>query len=299
MHRRFSFRRVLVLAANTFTQLVRMKVFFVLAVFAVLLIGASFIFAGLKSEQELKMLKDLCLAAMSLFSMLFAVAATSLLLPRDIEDRTLYTILCKPVPRLEYLLGKLFGVAWLILISLIVMNLLFTGVLWLKHHMIVSEQLSLLEMNRDRMPAAQFAEEQASIISLNAKQGLTWGLQAGVYSIFLKAFVLAGVALLMSTVASTTMFTIISSLCILVIGHGQAIAREYFLAGSPAGSLPNLLAGIVAIIFPDFRSFDIMDAVVLGTPVSAGALLQMTGLAAVYFVVHMLASYFIFAEKEL
>jgi len=42
--------------------------------------------------------------------LVYSIAATALLLPRDVEDRTLYTILSKPVPRIEYLLGRLVGV---------------------------------------------------------------------------------------------------------------------------------------------------------------------------------------------
>ena len=73
-HRAFSFGRVWAIASGTLTQLIRMKVFAFMAIFAVVLIGASFAFADLKSEQELKMLKDVSFAAMQLFCMLFAVA---------------------------------------------------------------------------------------------------------------------------------------------------------------------------------------------------------------------------------
>ena len=56
------------------------------------------------------MLKDVSLGAMSIFTSLLAIVATAQLLPRDLEDRTIYTILAKPVPRYEYLIGKLAGV---------------------------------------------------------------------------------------------------------------------------------------------------------------------------------------------
>ena len=140
-HRWFSPARVLTIAGGTFTQLVRMKVFSFMAIFAVVVIGASFAFADLKTEQELKMLKDLSLAAMALFSTLFAIAGTALLIPRDVEDRTLYTILCKPVPRLEYLLGKLSGVIWLIFVSLICMDVLFCTVLHFKEKAVVAQHI--------------------------------------------------------------------------------------------------------------------------------------------------------------
>ncbi len=188
-HRWFSPGRVLTIAGGTFTQLVRMKVFSFMAIFALLLIGTSFAFADLKTDQELKMLKDVALAAMALFSMLFAIAGTALLIPRDIEDRTLYTILCKPVPRLEYLLGKLTGVVWLLLISLVCMDVLFSAVLHLKEKAIVEQQLSGLEFRRFQ---SQEEKEKAltEIMYISQKQGLRWNLQAAVVSIFLKSVVL-------------------------------------------------------------------------------------------------------------
>ncbi|HWB01868.1 MAG TPA: hypothetical protein VG796_02515 [Verrucomicrobiales bacterium] len=297
-HRSFSPARILTIAGGTFTQLVRMKVFSFMALFAVLVIGASFAFADLKTEQELKILKDLSLAAMSLFCTLFAIAGTALLIPKDVEDRTLYTILCKPVPRLEYLLGKLTGVVWLIFISLICMDVLFCGVLHLKEKAIVAQQRENLEY---RTFGSQEEHERAiaEVTELAAKQGLRWDLQAAVYSIFLKAVVLGVVALLMSAVASSTLFTIMSSLAIMVIGHAQSMARDYLLGEGSQGVMSRLVSGAVALIFPDFKSFDVVDAVVMGDSVPFSSLAQMTGLAAVYLTLYMLAAWVIFADKEL
>lgn len=297
IHRRFSIGRVLTIAGGTFTQLVRMKVFAFMAIFAVVVIGASFVFADLKTEQELKILKDISLAAMALFSMLFAIAGTALLIPRDVEDRTLYTILCKPVPRIEYLLGKLTGVIWLIFISLICMNVLFSIVLHFKEQAVVTQQLEYLEFKRMSIEARESAV--AEVMQMADKQGLTWNLQAGVLAIFLKSVVLAAVALLMSTAASSTMFTIMCSLAIMVIGHIQSMARDYLLGEESVAVIPRLIAGLVALIFPDFKSFDIVDAVIVGDPVAAPVLLQMTGLTAVYFTLYLMAAWILFSDKEL
>lgn len=296
-HRRFSIGRVLTIAGGTFTQLVRMKVFAFMAIFAVVVIGASFVFADLKTEQELKILKDISLAAMALFSMLFAIAGTALLIPRDVEDRTLYTILCKPVPRIEYLLGKLTGVIWLIFISLICMNVLFSIVLHFKEQAVVAQQLEYLEFKRMTIEARESAV--AEVMQMADKQGLTWNLQAGVLAIFLKSVVLAAVALLMSTAASSTMFTIMCSLAIMVIGHIQSLARDYLLGEDSVAVIPRLIAGLVALLFPDFKSFDIVDAVIVGDPVAAGVMVQMTGLTAVYLTLYVMAAWILFSDKEL
>lgn len=297
-HRWFSPGRVLTIAGGTFTQLVRMKVFSFMAIFALLVIGSSFAFADLKSEQELKMLKDVSLAAMSLFSALFAIAGTALLIPRDIEDRTLYTILCKPVPRLEYLLGKLCGVVWLLLISLVCMNALFCTVLHFKQKAIIDRQIVLVEHRRFTSPEER---EKAimEIIDLSEKQGLRWNLQAAVVSIFLKSVVLAVVALLMSTAASSTLFTIMSSLAIMIIGHAQSMARDYILGEHAREVFPRIISGAVALIFPDFKAFDVVDAVVLGDDIPFSALAQMTGLTGIYLTLYLLAAWVIFSDREL
>lgn len=297
-HRWFSLSRVLTIAGGTFTQLVRMKVFSFMAIFALVVIGASFAFANLQSEQELKMLKDASFFAMSMFSTIFAIAGTALLIPRDVEDRTLYTILCKPVPRLEYLIGKLYGVVWLLFISLVCMDVLFCTVLHLKEKAIVAEQIENLEYRRFH---SQEDKEKAvaDIIDLSSRQGLRWNLQAAVVSILLKAVVLAAVALLMSTLASSTLFTIMASLAIMIIGHAQNMAREYLLQDHAHEVLPRLVSGAVALLFPDFNVFDTVDRAVSGADIPLAAIFQMGGLTAVYLTLYMLAAWVIFSDKEL
>ena len=293
----FSPLRILTLAGGTFTQLVRMKVFYFMAIFAVAVIAASFAFADLQTDGQLKLLKDVSLASMSLFSMLFAIAGTALLIPRDIEDRTLYTILCKPVPRLEYLLGKLLGVVILIFISLVLMDALFSVVLYFKEQAIISEQVTALQ-NRKFATREDFEANLASVTEAMVGEGLTWQLQNGVIAIFLKATVLTGVTLLVSTFASSTIFTIMVSLAIMVIGQAQSLARDV-LIGQDASLIPRLIAGAVSLLFPDFKAFDIVDAVVTGTPVPALIMGKMAGLTIVYLVIHLMAAYVLFSDKEL
>ena len=105
--------RTSVIARHAFTQLVRMKVFYFLAFFAVILIASNFFNLPQHEGPEsagvniLRSIKSWSLGAMTLFSVVLSIVATALLLPKDVEDRTLYTILAKPVPRLDYLAGKL------------------------------------------------------------------------------------------------------------------------------------------------------------------------------------------------
>src|SRR5713226_4335625 len=140
-HRSFSLARVVAITTNTFTELTRLKVFYVLLIFALLLIGSSVFMARFSFQQEFQILKDVALGAMSIFTSLLAVIATARLIPQDIEDRTVYTILAKPVPRFEYLLGKLLGVLLLLAISVALMSALFIAVLYLREQTVLHETL--------------------------------------------------------------------------------------------------------------------------------------------------------------
>src|SRR5438477_2456053 len=131
-YRPFSLSRIYAITTNTVTELTRLKVFYVLLVFALLLIGSSIFMAQFSFQQEFQILKDVSLGAISIFTSLLAIVATARLLPQDIEDRTVYTILAKPVPLFEYVVGKITGVFLLLAISTLVMSAALRLVLYLR-----------------------------------------------------------------------------------------------------------------------------------------------------------------------
>src|SRR6266571_2925598 len=144
-YRPFSLSRIYAITTNTVTELTRLKVFYVLLVFALLLIGSSIFMAQFSFQQEFQILKDVSLGAMSIFTSLLAIVAAARLIPQDIEDRTIYTILAKPVPRLEYLLGKIAGVFLLLAISTLVMSAVFLFVLYAREQSVI--QMALRQMS--------------------------------------------------------------------------------------------------------------------------------------------------------
>src|ERR1700723_2906102 len=137
-HKVFSFARVGAIASNTLLELVRLKVFYFMLIFAVVIIALSFFLVKLSFQEQFQMLKDAGLGAMTIFTWLLAVLSTAMLLPKDIEDRTLYTILAKPVPRFEYLLGKLLGVLLLLFVAISLMCTVFVAVLYLRQQIAIA-----------------------------------------------------------------------------------------------------------------------------------------------------------------
>src|SRR6266446_1338750 len=154
-HRAFSLGRIGAITTNTLTELTRQKVFYILLIFALVLIGSSVFMARFSFQQEFQILKDVSLGAMSIFTSLLAILAAARLIPQDIEDRTIYTILAKPVPRFEYVLGKLCGILLLLALSLVVMSALFLTVLYSREQTVLHETMrQMAQAPRDQIDDA-------------------------------------------------------------------------------------------------------------------------------------------------
>jgi len=287
----FSPARIFAITSNTLTELTRQKVFYVLLIFALILIGSSVFMARFSFQQEFQILKDVSLGAMSIFSSLLAIVATARLIPQDIEDRTVYTILAKPVPRFEYLLGKLFGVLLLLAISVALMSALFVIVLYLREQTVLSETMRQMS----RAPREQLGD------ALNAVRasGLKIDIFASVAVIFLKACLLAALTLFVSTFATTNIFTIVVMMFVYFIGHLQATAREYWLEQQSVGWLTRAFLAIVALIFPDLQAFNLVDEIVAGVAIPLALFAKTALLGIFYITIYTLAATFVFYGKEL
>lgn len=295
----YSLTKIYTIAKSTITQLARMKVFYFLLAFCFIILVAGFFFTDTQFEQKLKFFKDVSLGFMLLFTVIFAISGSALIIPKDIEDRTLYTILCKPVTRLEYLLGKFFGICTLLFISLLAMNILFSGALYLKEQQLlaplVEAKTQFTEANKQSPQWIKLTEEEKAIQNL----GLNWNVQKGVFSIFLAGCILASVSILLSTFATSSMFTISVGVCIFIVGYFQALARDYFLRGGSEEIWGKLISAFVTLIFPDFKAFHLADAAASGTPIGNIILIKLVGLALLYVIIYNLIAYLVFAEKEL
>lgn len=290
-HTAFSPVRIAAIASNTFLELVRLKIFYFMLIFGVAVIGISAFTSQFSFQEQFQALKDVALGAMSIFTWLLATLSTAMLLPKDIEERTLYTILAKPVPRLEYLLGKLLGVLVMLAVALALMSVVFLALLaWRQHEVLAETAL--------RLPAGPVLEDALQEVR-NATFNIN--LLPGILVIYAKAAVVAAVTLLISTFASSWIFTIIVSMAVYFIGHVQPVARDLWLAqsGLESSGLVKLFFGAISVIFPDFQLFNLVDDIVVGTAVPAEMFFKTMGFGAGYVVIYTLVGYLLFANKEL
>ena len=216
-----------------------------------------------------------------------------MLLPKDIEDRTLYTILAKPVPRFEYLLGKLLGILLLLLVSILIMAALFFVVLYERR------QSAIADVMHGFANAPDFLQQQQDQLRDIRAATAPYGLFQGIVVIYVKAAICASLTLFLSTFASSTIFTIMVSVACYFIGHLQGIAREAWLGSATTGPLPRIFLGFVALVFPDLKMFNVVDDIVSGNSIALSLFAQTIALGGLYTLVYFLVAYFVFASKEL
>jgi ABC-2 type transport system permease protein len=290
-HRAFSPTRIVAIASNTLTELSRQKVFYVILIFALLLIGSSVFMARLTFQQEFQMLKDISLGAMSIFSSLLAIVATARLISQDIEDRTVYTILAKPVPRFEYLLGKLAGALLLLAITIAVMSAMFVAVIYIR-------ELSVLNETSRQMSNAP-REELDTVIRAVRDAALNIDILKAVGVIYSKACLLAALTLLVSTFATTNIFTIVIMGFVYLIGHLQGTAREYWLQQNAVGWITRTFLACIALLFPDLQAFNMVDEIAAGIAIPLVLFGKMMLLGLFYTTIYTMLATFVFYGKEL
>ncbi len=116
------FGRISGIARNTFREAIRDKVLLILLVFAIVVMGSAKVIQPLALGEESKVIKDLGLGAITFFCVLIAVLVGGRLVYKEMEKRTIYIMLAKPVRRWEFILGKYLGLMAVLFVSMLIMT---------------------------------------------------------------------------------------------------------------------------------------------------------------------------------
>ena len=109
------------IAVNVFRESVSDKVLYNLVVFAILMMGASYLIGQLTAGQDIKIIKDLGLAAIGVFGLFIAVFIGIQLVSKEVERRSIYSMMAKPIRRPQLVLGKYFGLVLTLAVNVAVM----------------------------------------------------------------------------------------------------------------------------------------------------------------------------------
>ena len=136
------FRGPLTIAGYTWREGMRKKTLIGFLILSLLVIfGSTFLTAflgearasgNIESEVETKLIKDICVSAIAIFGVLITIFVSASVVPQEMENKVIYTILSKPVRRYQYLLGKFMGIQMIVLINLALMSAVFFITLWIK-----------------------------------------------------------------------------------------------------------------------------------------------------------------------
>jgi Cu-processing system permease protein len=120
------------IAKLTIREAIRNKILYLLLGFAVLLISFSWIIGQLTVGDELKIMKDLCISSIHIFGVLITIFIGITLVFKEMEKRTIYLVISKPIHRYQFLFGKFLGLAVTLLGVLVVLVIGFYSVIALR-----------------------------------------------------------------------------------------------------------------------------------------------------------------------
>jgi ABC-type transport system involved in multi-copper enzyme maturation permease subunit len=252
-------RRLYAVAANAYRESVRERVLYNLVFFAILMTASGLALGQLSIRQDDKIIKDLGLASMELFGYMIAIFIGVGLVSKEIERRSLYPLLAKPLDRSEFLLGKFAGLSFTLLVNVGVM----AGGLLL------------------------------TLLLTGGKP--QWRLFEAIYPIYLGLVVVVSIALLFSTLTSSALAAV-ETVCIVIAGRFSEVIRN---ARSLAPAAPQWLLDGVYYVLPNLTTFDLKDRVVYGDPLGAGDLLWITVYAVSYVAILLGIATLSFRSRDL
>ncbi len=284
--------RVMAVAWSTLMESLRQKALWVLLIFALVLLGSSVYFTEFTFEKEFKFMKDVGSAAISLLGLLTALIGAAQLIPAEIERRTIYVTLSKPIRRFEFLLGKYLGLLSLITLMVLGMTVIFFGVLLFQEQVFIAEVVG-------GTPASAWSEGQIASVEQIREQARDPAMLQAILLLWARLALVEAIALFFSTIATSNIFIIFASVVVYIIGHLQSTAREVWMESSSDHFLLETLLALVALLVPNFQSFSVIDEILAGEAVSLAYTSEIFGYTLIYTLIILAVSALIFQDREL
>jgi len=256
-------KRVGVVALNTFREAVRDRVLYNLVFFALLMIAAAILVGQISIGIEESVIVSLGLSAISVIGLLIAVFIGVALVSKEMDKRTLYALLSKPVRRWEFLLGKFGGLVLTLAVNTAAMALgLILAMLYVKH----------------TLPGGGAA------------------VLIAVYFIWLKLALVVALALLFSCF-TTPLLAILFTAGLYIAGLYVQELRDL-----PAAAMSPGMAAFVkwfSYLLPNFENFNVMAMAAHGRAIPGSLILHATLYALVYCAIVLTAAVAVFSRRNL
>ena len=253
---------VLSIARNAFREAVRDRVLYNLVLFVLLLTAGAIFLGELSAGQETKIIIDLGLSAMLLFGVFIAIFVGVGLVYKEIERRTLYAILSKPIGRGQFLLGKYLGLCLTLLVNVIIMG---AGV-----------SLALIYIRRGWDP-------------------LAIKIWPAIMLIYFELMIITGVALLFSTFSSPALSALLTFF-VFVIGHFSADLKT--LSSTSNQVAARLVFRALYYLLPNLTTYSVITPAAHGISPDMQSIILAFAYTIVYDVVLLLGASLIFSRRN-
>ena len=260
------------IALAVFRESVRERVLYNLVGFALIVIGASYLIGQLTAGQDVKIIKDLGLSAMSAFGLFIAIFIGIGLVSKEVERRSIYSLIAKPVRRSELIVGKFFGLGLTIGINLAVMAVVWYAVLG---------YMSWMETEAFKKSWEASATDPRMLVA--------------VYLVFVQLLLVIALALFFSTFAEP-LWAAVFTFGLYIAGHFGADLKHFDVV---VGDSPvRYVTSALYYVLPNMATFDVKNAVVHAQAVPAGYVLTATAYGACYMAALVVAAVLIFSRRD-
>ncbi len=254
--------RILHIATNTFREAVRDRVLYNLIAFALLLSGAAILIGQISIDVERLVVINLGLTAVSLFGVVIAIFIGIGLVSKEIEKRTLYTVLSRPVRRWEFIIGKFFGLAGTLAVNTFFMGIgVFAALLYVVHKFSRPDSLILVAL----------------------------------YFIILEFLIICSLSLLFSSF-STPLLSAVFAFSLFVIGSFADDLRGF---AALSHGFTRWIATAAAYLLPNFSALNVISAVAHQQSIAPQLILQNTLYALFYSAMTLSGAVMIFERRNL
>ncbi|MFH1784584.1 MAG: hypothetical protein ABH868_06810 [bacterium] len=253
-------RKLLAVCNYTLRENIRGKIFYVILLFALVVIASSFLFSKVSGEVEERVIVDVGLGVIELFAFLMAIFGAVRLILQEIENKTIYLIVSRPIHRQVYLLGRYMGMLMIVLVNILIMFGSLMLLLVLKGY---SFQVIYIE---------------------------------AIGLVFAKIVIITAVGILVSLLSTSAMTSITATFFIWILGH---ISQEIkFLSEKLTNVFTKAAVTVAYYMIPHFEYFNLKDYINVPGSVYTANMLWMIAYCIIYSGTVTLLSMYLLSRRE-
>ncbi len=267
-------RRIWSLAVITFKEGIRDRTLYGIGLFALMIMGLSLVVTGFFLRELHKVTVDINISAITFGGLLIIFSLSVNLMSKDLDKRTIYSVLSKPFSRAQYLIGKFIGLVLLSLTALCMLTLVSTLTIW--------------------AVKSQYPVYFKEFVWLSVFQA--------VFAEFLMFMVLNAVVIFFSTVTTSSFLTLLFTISTYIVGQTVEEVVQFIQSQAQEIQLTTAVKTVIEMtqyIVPNLSVYDLKIRAAHGLSIPFSYLLSITGYSLIYSAVLILLASIIFSRREL